>query len=388
MAKMNILTITTLYPNALEPRHGIFVRNRLKAMDHFDGFSRKVIAPVPQCPYIHWISDRYKRYLKMPESEVIDNIEVHHPGYFTLPGMSFFDNANSMAKAANEILAKLYSAPQTPDLIDGQYLYPDGVAAYKVAEKIKKPLVLTARGSDVNYWMQNSKAKEKILEAINYSSKVICVSNALKQSLIEHGVEEEKICVIINGVDPDCFNPNIEKNPLREEYFLSVGNLVPLKGHHLTLNAFTELPRRRLIIVGDGEQKDTLKSQAASLGLSGRIQFIKHLDQKKLAEFYAGAKATILMSEMEGMPNVLLESLATGTPVIACDVGGVSEIVNPENGILLNTQDEFELIDAIEKMEDLNFFRSEVSETVTNFRWNDVAQRQYDVYRNALSSFR
>lgn len=383
---MEILTLTTLYPNLLQPRHGIFVKNRLSAMDAIDGFRRKVIAPVPHFPMMGMLSGRYRLYEQMPFHEVQGNIDVYHPKYFTLPGISFFDNATSMANAAENILHDLYPNGDDFDIVDGQYLYPDGVAAYKLAIKHKKPLVLTARGSDVNYWMENKKVRNQILEAIVYSNKVICVSNSLKQSLIEYGVDENKIAVIINGVDHLVFNTSVEANPLRENYFLSVGNLIPLKGHNLTLNAFFDLSKIRLIIIGDGVERQNLKKQAENLGIKGRVQFIKHVDQNKLAEFYAGANATILMSSMEGMPNVILESLATGTPVIACDVGGVSEILNDQNGILLDERSEYALANAVRSLENLVRSREEIAETVKDYRWDNVAAKQYEVYKKALSS--
>lgn len=381
---MNILTITTLYPNAIQPRHGIFVRNRFLAMDRLAGFNRKVIAPVPYCPFVSIVSSRYKLFEQVPDYETIDDIDVHHPKYFTLPGFSPFDNASSMAKAAHKTIDSVYKNVAQFDIVDGQYLYPDGVAAYKVAKQYNKPLVLTARGSDVNYWMTIEKSRNEILEAIEYSSGIICVSNALKDALIEYGVEAKKITVIVNGVDPEIFNSNVEANPLREEYFLSVGNLVLLKGHHLILDALAEIPNKRLIIVGNGEQRVTLRNQTEDLGLSSRVQFIKHLSQKKLAELYAGAKATILMSEMEGMPNVVLESLATGTPVIAPSVGGISEVVNESNGILLSNRDEYELMDALENLDELEFDRKAISETVSQYRWSDVAVKQYDLYKSII----
>ncbi|HPF47614.1 MAG: glycosyltransferase [Alphaproteobacteria bacterium] len=381
---MEILTLTTLYPNILQPRHGIFVKNRLCAMDAIEGFRRKVIAPVPHFPMMEIMSERYRLYEQMPFHEIQGNIDIFHPKYFTLPGLSFFDNATSMANAAENILGDLYPGGDDFDLVDGQYLYPDGVAAFKLAKNHNKPLILTARGSDVNYWMDNKKARQKILEAIDYSSNVICVSDALKQSLIDYGVDENKITVIINGVDPSVFNTSVEANPLREDYFLSVGNLIPLKGHNITLNAFFDLSKTRLIIIGDGVERQNLKKQAENLGIKGRVQFIKHVDQNKLAEFYAGAKATILMSSMEGMPNVVLESLATGTPVIACDVGGVSEVLNEQNGFLLDERSEYALSNAVKSLENLVKSRDDIAETVKDFRWDNVAARQYEVYKKAL----
>lgn len=353
------------------------------ALDNIEGFSRTVIAPVPHCPFVGLVSSRFKLYEAMPSHEKLDDIDIYHPKYFTLPGVGFYDNSASMAKAAEEAINSAYDGPDF-DIVDGQYLYPDGIAAYRVAKSHNKPLVLTARGSDVNYWMNNRKAREQILQAIEYASCVICVSNALKEALINHGASEDKLIVIINGVDPKIFNSDIEPNKLREEYYLSVGNLVALKGHHITLDAFAEMPGKRLIIIGDGEQRTALRNQVEDLGLTSRVQFIKHLAQAKLAELYAGATATILMSEMEGMPNVVLESLATGTPVIAPAVGGVSEVVNEQNGILLHNRDEYDLMDAIENLEPSNYPREDVSKSVAYYRWSDVATRQYELYKSII----
>ncbi len=354
------------------------------ALDAIEGFNRKVIAPVPHFPFVSRISSRYKLYEQMPEHETLDDVDLYHPKYFTLPGMSFFDNASSMARAVEETIQSAYANGEDFDIVDGQYLYPDGIAAYKVARDHDKPLILTARGSDVNYWMENSKAREQILESISYASKVICVSDALRNALIDYGANEDKLIVIINGIDPEIFNTSVDTNPLREKYYLSVGNLVTLKGHHLILDAFAEIPGKRLIIVGDGEERSALKKQADDLGIQGRVQFIKHLNQEKLAEFYAGATATILMSEMEGMPNVVLESLATGTPVIAPAVGGIAEVVNDQNGIVLSQRDEFDLMDALENMDELEFDRNEIASTVSQYRWSDVAERQYQLYQSIL----
>ena len=87
---------------------------------------------------------------------------------------------------------------------------------------------------------------------------------------------------------------------------------------------------------------------------------------------------------MEGMPNVVLESLAVGTPVIAPNVGGIAEVLNADNGILLSGRYEYDLINAINKIGGLNKSRNDISQTVNNYRWSDVANRQLAVYTDAI----
>jgi glycosyltransferase involved in cell wall biosynthesis len=180
----------------------------------------------------------------------------------------------------------------------------------------------------------------------------------------------------------DHFNLSAPVNPLREKYFLSVGRLTMEKAHHVTLNAFAGIKKERLIIVGDGDQRRALKKQAQDLGIKGRVQFIKHLEQSKLAEFYAGATATILMAYDEGMANTIHESLATGTPVIAPDVGDLDKIINQKNGILLEDNDDYQLMTAIKNIKKIDYDREEISNSLSYENWQEIAQKFLDTYRN------
>lgn len=381
---MEILTITTTYPSAIDPNSGISIKNCFLAMDKFDDFKQKIIVPVPHCPKLRKFTSRYEKYEALADMKIHDGKEIYYPRYFTLPSFGLYDDASSMAKAIEENIATIYSEGSSFDLIDGQSLYPDGIAAYKIAKAHNKPLILTARSGDYD-WLENNKAKKQIIEAINYASKIICTCEDLKNLLASLGVPEDKLTVITCGIDSDIFNIDVMANPLREKYYLSVASLTPPKGHHITLNAFADRLKERLIIVGVGEQRRELKAQAKDLRIHGRVQFIKHLDQKKLAEFYAGATATILMSSVEDTPSALLESLACGTPIIATDVGGVSEVVKEENGILLKGRSEYHLLNAMNALQGLNKSRKEISKTVSSFTWNDASSKLYGLYQDAIS---
>lgn len=379
---MKILTFTSLYPNSITPRHGVFVKNRMDYFDRIKDTSRKVIAPVQYFPLLGLKSgSKFHTYNQVPPTEKQGKIPVYHPRYMTLPGSSLINPAAAMVRAADKVINTAYPSPESFDLVDGHYLYPDGIAAYQLAKKYNKPLILTARGSDVNFWLEQEAHKAAILEAIDYASKTICVSHALKQRLIHHGVAEDKLMVIRNGVDKSFFDHGTNKGG---EYLLTIGNLVPLKGHEFILQALAKLPEERLIIIGSGELEKTLKMLADDLSISDRVTFMAPVPHRELPPLYGHAKFTLLMSSMEGMPNVILESLAVGTPVIATDVGGISEVVTADNGILLGQRNADSLIAALKMGLSHDWDRPQISKDVQYLDWNEAVHQLHDCFMQAL----
>lgn len=356
-------------------------------MDHFDqcdGTRRRVIAPVQYAPLLGLIpTSRFHRYNQIPAREKQGDIPVYHPRYLTLPGTNLINVAQAMMRAADKILPDIYPEGETFDLVDGHYLYPDGVAACALAKKHGKPLILTARGSDVNFWMDQAQPRKDILAAIGYARKVICVSQALKDRLILHGVAEDKLVVLMNGVDRSLFTYD-QAQSNRGGYFLSVGNLVPLKGHRLILQALTALPAEKLVIIGGGELDSELKKLTENLGISDRVTFLPPLPHGDLPAYYQKAKCTILMSAMEGMPNVVLESLACGTPVVATDVGGLPEVITPDNGILLPARTAEDLTTALETALNRTWNQQKISQDMSYLDWQVTARKLLDLFSEAV----
>ena len=167
------------------------------------------------------------------------------------------------------------------------------------------------------------------------------MSQALKQVLVGLGVAADRIEVLRNGVDLGVFRPGDRwqlRHDLRIEglTLLSVGNLVPEKGHDLVLAALAQTVDVHLIVIGSGPDEAALRGLARHLGVESRVRWLSHVEQSELVKYYSAADATVLASSREGMPNVLLESIACGTPVIATDVGGNAEVVQaPEAGRLV-----------------------------------------------------
>jgi glycosyltransferase involved in cell wall biosynthesis len=228
------------------------------------------------------------------------------------------------------------------DVIDAHYLFPDGVAAAMLAKATRKPFVMTARGSDVRELANYRLPRALIRWAASRAFKVITVSAALARDLEAIGVSPERLVVLRNGVDLSLFSPG-DRARLRERLRLSsgpvltsVGRLVELKGHDLVIRALTLVPHATLVIAGDGPERKRLEALARSLGVDARVRFLGELPQPDLVGVYGGADALVLASRHEGWPNVLLEAMACGCPVVATNLNGIREIVrDPDAGVVI-----------------------------------------------------
>lgn len=337
---LKILVVTTLYPHAGAPTHGVFVENRMIAYREWSGAEIRVVAPVAWFPIAHRAFGDWAKAALAPQRESRRGIAVEHPRYLLPPkiGMRYAPRAlcRAIVAAARRAIADGFDF----DILDAHYLYPDGVAAVEAAREIGKPVVLTARGSDVTYFPRHADLKRKIVNAVTKADAVIAVADALRRDLEALGAPNGKTTVLRNGVDLALFRPH-DRNAARaalglaerDKVALSVGHLIDRKGHDVAIRAVAANAGARLLIAGDGPQKSALEALARSLGCADRVQFLGRIDHGALAPVYSAADTLILASTREGWPNVLLEAMACGARVVASDAGGIAEVVAaPEAG--------------------------------------------------------
>lgn len=336
---ISLLTYSTLYPNVMAPRFGIFVEQRLRQLISSGAVNSQVVAPVPWFPWRSPRFGRFARYAQLPYHTERHGIDVHHPRYMTLPGLGMWVSPWLLAQGSQACVTRLVQQRQV-QLIDAHYFYPDGVAAVWLGQRLGLPVVITARGTDINLFPQYAIPRRWILWAARNAQAIITVCQALKDQLVALGVNPDKMTVLRNGVDTALFYPEdhqVARSRLgiTTKMLLSVGNLVELKGHHLILQAMAEIPRVTLCIVGDGPEKAALQHLSTRLGVGDRVRFIASIPQDELRTYYSAADVLVLASSREGWANVLLEAMACGTPVVATAVGGSPEIVTPDSGGLL-----------------------------------------------------
>src|SRR5690348_16414194 len=179
--KIRILTFTTLYPNAAQPNHGIFVENRLRHLVASGRVAARVLAPVPWFPSRHRIFGSYARYADVPAEEIRHDLVIVHPRYLVVPKLSMSLTPLSLFAAALPGARRL-AATQDFDLIDAHCAYPDGVAAAMLGRALGKPVVITARGTDVNLIPRHLAARRTIRWAAARAAAMVTVADALKTS--------------------------------------------------------------------------------------------------------------------------------------------------------------------------------------------------------------
>ncbi len=332
-----MLTLSTLFPDAIRPTFGIFVERQTLGLAAREGVEVQVVAPIGLPPGPLKLVGHYRARTASPSVEAWKGITVYRPRFLHIPGPGIRLTPSSMARKLLPFLSKLRR--EFPfDVIDAEYFWPDGIAAARLGEALDVPVSIKARGSDIHAWGNRDFGRAQILQAGESAQGILAVSEALKRDMVALGLPEDRIRVHYTGVDLDRFSiagrdaAKLELG-ITGPLLLCVGNLVPLKRQHLVIEALQHLPNTSLLIVGDGPERGALEAQIANAGLSERVRLFGVRPHDDLPGLFAAADVFIHPSFSEGLANVWIESLACGTPIVISDVGGAREVVdNPAAG--------------------------------------------------------
>ena len=386
-ARPRVLLFSSLYPSSERPDHGIFVQTRLRELLATGEIEARVIAPVPWFYSTDLRHGDHARMARTPARETLQGIDTWHPRYLLPPKVGMHIAPFMMAAGAKRTLSKIIGEGFDFDVIDAHYFYPDGVAAALLARWFHKPLVVTARGSDVNLIAKYALPRRMMCWAARRADSTIAVSHALAAKMREIGMPAQRIQVLRNGVDLARFSPQPQAESRRKlgwvnaPTLLAVGNLVENKGQRLAIEGLRALPEFRLCLVGDGPQSAALKAQAKQLGVADRVTFCGRVEQDRLSLYYSAADMLVLPSSREGSPNVVLESLACGTPVVACAVGGVVEALDASiAGVLMGERTASALVHAVRDLWQRRVDRNAVRQHAQRFDWTTTTRDQQSIF--------
>jgi glycosyltransferase involved in cell wall biosynthesis len=346
---MNILVLTELYPSPMFPFRAAFNRQEFQALSDL-GCRIRVITPIA------W-TDEVRRRLKRrgePLERLRDSgpVRIAYPRYWYPPGAFRGTYGPLYLRAARRGLALLERSegePFAPDLIYGSYAYPDGWAAVALGRELKLPVVVKAHGSDLRR-LAHPARKRRTVEAVRGADAVIAVSRDLADRAADLGADPDRIHLVYYGVQAQLFHPGDRAEARRrvgilpeESTVLAVGNLVPVKGPDLLIEAIAQLSRSgtpaTCRFIGQGPMRPELERLAAKLGIADRVIFQGPQPLESLPDWYRAADILALASRSEGVPNVLLEGMACATRFVAASVGGIPEVAPWGTGELVAPED-------------------------------------------------
>ncbi|HEU4686778.1 MAG TPA: glycosyltransferase [Vicinamibacterales bacterium] len=347
---MKLLLVTTVFPSPLQPQRGAFNFEMVRAFG--PAHEVRVIAPVA------WpgaLRARWQR-LRWDSARRVDGIDVRHPVYFYTPRAlrthygAFF--RWSIRAAVDDILQGC-----APDVVVGYWAHPDGHAALTVARRLGVPGIVMVGGSDILLLGRDAGRGSVIRQVLEDADAIVTVSDDLKRALNRWAIPPAKVHVVYRGVDLARFAPGSQAEARRRlgidrtgAVLLYVGHLVAVKGLDVLLAACARAAERadfHLYLVGDGPMKAALQRACTELRIADRVTFVGAVSHAALPDWYRAADRTVLSSRSEGVPNVLLESAASGTPFIAPRIGGIPEIADPPADRLVPPGDPVALADAI-----------------------------------------
>jgi teichuronic acid biosynthesis glycosyltransferase TuaC len=389
---VRVLSFSYCFPNHARPTWGVFVLQRLTALA--EQTELQVVSPVPTFPVLTRL-----RGCPGPVSDNWNGLTVHRPKYFYVPGVLKWLDGPLYDRGLRGWLAELCGRWR-PDLLDAHFVWPDGVGVSRLARAVGLPYTITLRG-----WLYESMKHPRILsqcvEALRGAAAVIALSSHLAETAVELGAPAQRMHVIPNGVDVGHFRPRDKADARRQlnlpedrRLVVSVAHLGPRKGHRETIRALTSLPEDvQLVIVGGdpgrGHNQRELRGLIRELGLTGRVLLTGRQPYDRVPLYFNAADISVLASYREGCPNVVLESLASGTPVVASDVGSVSEMIeHGRNGRIVPPRQVEPLADAIGQLLDRSPSPQEVCNSPAVRSWDDVAADTYNVLRRAVQSGR
>jgi glycosyltransferase involved in cell wall biosynthesis len=380
--RLRILTFTALYPNKVNPLQAIFIHQRVKHLARRPGNSVEVIAPVPYSP--SWLPvRRWSQFSGIPREEEIDGMRIHHPRYPFLPGISMPAHGMLMYASSLSLVRRLHGE-NTFDCIDAHFVYPDGFAAVRLGKHLGLPVVVSARGTDINVYPSFRLIRPMLRWTLANAAGAIAVSADLRNKMIALGIPEATIQVIANGVDTERFQPLDIKSarkqlglPEEVPIAVSVGSLIESKGHQLLIAAVAKLaarfPKLRLYVIGEGVYRAKLEELVREKQLQESVFLAGNRPNEELPFWFSAADVSCLMSSREGWPNVVSEALACGTPALATRVGGVPEIITcPELGMFVE-RDVDSIAEGLEQSLTRTWNREEIARRSRSRSWDAVA---------------
>jgi glycosyltransferase involved in cell wall biosynthesis len=371
--RLKVLVLTNLFPTRWDPLRGAFNRQQFERLGRHHDVD--VLAAV----------DFRERMAGVRGEVEVANLRTDHFVFVYPPGVGRSLHAGCWLlslwlQRGRQLRAAGY------DCMLASWAYPDAAGAGWLARRLGIPYVVKVHGSDLNVQATHALRRRQIRSALRGAGAVVAVSRALADKAVEIGADPARVQVIYNGVDSGLFAPGPQAEARQRlglaggaPLLLYVGNLKQTKGCVDLLEAFPALlaqrPDAHLVYVGAGPCRAELLERATALGCADRVSLAGAQPHAALGDWFRAADVLCLPSHNEGVPNVVLEAMACGVPVVASRVGGIPEVVPEHAGILVPVRDREALSRALVEAGARHWDSARIAAHASGFRWDDNVRR-------------
>jgi glycosyltransferase involved in cell wall biosynthesis len=383
---LRIAVITGYFPSSAEPWQGRSSYQTLRVLAR----EADVRVFYPHARYPSLLDPRGRNYQQLDASYSPPDVSASYYDYCTLPLLSRPFNGWMAARALLPAVRAF-----APDLIFSCFLYPDGFAAVKIGKALSVPVVVMSIGSDINR-IGDFVTAMHTRSVLREADFLVTVSEDLRRKAVTMGASEETSRAILNGCDLSVFHPGDRLEARRKlgldlaaEVIVYIGRMDRKKGLRELVEAAVLLRSRRAnlhtYLIGEGTDRTLIESVIQANNAASYIHALPACAFDEVALWMAASNLVTLPSYMEGCPNVVIEALSCGRPVVATNVGGIPEILNDECGRLVPPRDAGALAQALASVLDKNWDANTIAARGSR-SWEAVAAELREVFDSLLST--
>jgi glycosyltransferase involved in cell wall biosynthesis len=389
---LRCLVLADTFPSALEPWRGPYNRRQIECLARLCR-----VTAIDPMPWPRLLRDRRAWALAARPDGVLDGMTIHHPVFWYLPVLGRGRTWRGVASAAERALKREPDACW--DVILATFAYPHGLAAKRLAQRMGVPYLIKVRGSDLHSLAASGGRRELTAEAVRGAAGIVAVSRNLAEIARQLGARPDGVRVLTNGIDAGAFQVLDRASARRElglpesgKQVLFVGSLLPVKGIDVLMDAFLAMRARNpalfaqalLLIAGEGPKRSWVVRRMADEGLSGAVKLLGHVGREKVARLMSAADVLALPSRNEGCPNVVLEALCCGTPVVAARVGAAPDLLDESSGILVPPENPAQFALALEQALAKPWDRAALRRRLEGMSWEANARALHEMLAQAV----
>ena len=385
---LRIAVVTAHFPSSGQPTHGRPALETMRILSR----TNTVRVFYPHAAYPSVLKPKSRIYDGFDTAYRVPGVDV---GYYDYPALPLISRPFNGGIAAGVLLPHVRRF--APDLIFNYFLYPDGYAALKLGKALGVPVVAMGVGSDV-HGIGDRFSAMRTRTVLREADVLIGISDELRQRMVSMGAPAGKTRTILSGCDVSVFHPQ-DRLAARTKLGIArdaegvvyIGRMDLKKGLRELVEAAARLhrsrPKLQVYLIGEGADRPLVESAIQANHAAEYVHAMPECTFDDVAVWMTAADLVTLPSYMEGCPNVVLEALACGRPVVATNVGGVPEIMNENCGLLVPPRDAQALATALAKTLDRRW-DAEVVAAHGGRSWDAVAAELLPILEQLVAARR